>query len=111
MDHHATHSGRCLDAVNAKGCHRAQGKNLIPLLRLHDCTRSRFFEVYHASLLSFKYLREFYMGEVEDRCEVPAPDVPPSSDFLDQLRQYTAPYRLEQQPRHTHLGGGSRSKR
>ena len=39
---------------------------------------------------------QFYQGEVrpEDRAAVPAPDAPPSKEFLAQLREYT-PWRLQ----------------
>ena len=62
-----------------------------------DC--SRLFELYHASRESFLYLREFYAGELlaADRVRVPAPGEPPSADFLEQLREYTA-WRMPEEP-------------
>ena len=48
--------------------------------------------MYHASRESFVYLQEFYRGELvpDDFHLVPQPEEPPSADFLQQLREYTA---------------------
>ena len=50
-----------------------------------------FFELYHSSRQSFRYLKEFYIGEVADadRDSVPAPPELPSEAFVEQLRQWT----------------------
>ena len=50
-----------------------------------------FFELYHSSRQSFRYLKEFYIGEVAgaDRDSVPAPPELPSDAFVEQLRQWT----------------------
>ena len=50
------------------------------------------FELYHASRQSFRYLREFYIGDIgaAERAAVPLPDGErPSAAFVDQLRQWT----------------------
>ncbi|GAX75100.1 hypothetical protein CEUSTIGMA_g2544.t1 [Chlamydomonas eustigma] len=81
------------------------GASIIPSQSLNvDC--ARFFEMYHASRESFLYLRDFYIGEIhpDDRSSVPqggedrAAGIaaePPSSDFLQQLREYTQGFRLK----------------
>ncbi|KAI3433794.1 hypothetical protein D9Q98_003599 [Chlorella vulgaris] len=79
------------------------GSKIIPRQALNlDC--SRMFELYHASRESFVFLRQFYFGEIapEDRDLVPAPDEPPSSEFLQQLHDFT-PWRLQVEVA-THLG-------
>ena len=50
-----------------------------------------FFELYHASRQSFRYLREFYIGEIgaAERHIVPSPPESPSDAFVEQLRQWT----------------------
>eukprot|EP00899_Mesostigma_viride_P028493 jgi/Mesvir1/8829/Mv02730-RA.1 len=66
------------------------GSTIIPRQALNiDC--ARFFELYHSSRESFMYLKEFYLGEIraEDRPTVPMQAQPPSSDFLEQLREHT----------------------
>jgi len=73
------------------------GDTIIPAQALDlDC--SRMFEMYHASRESFLYLREFYVGEIvsADLATVPRPDEEPSNDFLRQLRDYMAGFRLEE---------------
>jgi hypothetical protein len=71
-------------------------------------------QMYHASRESFLYLAEFYIGELvpEELPHVPlGGKQPPSSDFLAQLREYTA-FRqpmlaqLAQRTPVTHLGAG-----
>lgn len=77
----------------------------LPLhLLILPCRCSRMFELYHASRESFVFLRQFYFGEIapEDRDLVPAPDEPPSSEFLQQLHDFT-PWRLQVEVA-THLG-------
>lgn len=50
------------------------GSAIIPAQALNlDC--ARFFEVYHASRESFLYLREFYVGELQPRCDACRPAV------------------------------------
>lgn len=69
------------------------GSTIIPAQALNlDC--ARFFEVYHVSRESFLYLKEFYIGELapEDAELVPCEEKP-SSDFIQQLREYT-PFRM-----------------
>ena len=71
------------------------GDAIIPAQALDlDC--SRYFEVYHASRESCVYLREFYVGEIvaRDLPSVPLPPEEPSEDFLRQLREFTADFRL-----------------
>ena len=74
-----------------------------PLPCLAAC--SRFFELYHASRESFIYLQQFYQGELlpAERGVVPAPDEPPSADFLQQLREFTS-WRMQPERAATHLG-------
>eukprot|EP00884_Botryococcus_braunii_P006095 jgi/Botrbrau1/15487/Bobra.43_2s0107.2 len=70
------------------------GSTIIPNQALDlDC--ARFFEVYHASRESFLYLKQFYMGEIDprDRDSVPCP-AKPSEEFLQQLSEYTASFRM-----------------
>ena len=47
--------------------------------------------MFHASRESFLYLKEFYIGELhpQERSLVPC-NIPPSEDFLQQLREYTS---------------------
>jgi len=76
------------------------GSRIIPAQSL-NCDCARFFEMYHASRESFLYLSSFYLGELhpEDRPRVPPGGgkgaEPPSPDFLQQLREYTDPFRLK----------------
>lgn len=72
------------------------GDTIIPKQAL-NLDSSRFFEVYHASRESFLYLGEFYAGEVavEELAKVPRPPHEPSDDFLRQLRDFMAGFRLE----------------
>jgi cytochrome b involved in lipid metabolism len=85
------------------------GSTIIPEQALNmDCTV--FFEIYHASRQSFKYLKEFYIGElsVEDIDHLPVSDQVPSPAFLDELRRHTQ-WRLKVSELCTpvvgHLGG------
>ena len=85
------------------------GSTIIPEQALNmDCTV--FFEIYHASRQSFKYLKEFYIGELhaEDMERLPASDQLPSPAFLDELRRHTQ-WRLKASELCTpvvgHLGG------
>ena len=68
-----------------------------------------FFEIYHATRESFEYLRQFYVGELlslDELAKVPPPVAhrarggkkrdEASTEFLDALRQVTAPWRLGQ---------------
>jgi cytochrome b involved in lipid metabolism len=59
-----------------------------------DCTI--MFEIYHASRQSFRYLKQFYIGEIllEDRPLIPKSIETPSAGFLEELRQYTT-WRLQ----------------
>ena len=73
------------------------GATIIPQQALNrDCTV--FFELYHASRESFTYLREFYVGEVcaDDRGLVPHGDEKASDDFMQQLREFSAPFRFDE---------------
>ncbi len=68
------------------------GSTIIPEQALNiDC--SVFFEIYHASRMSFLYLKEFYIGELaeEDRCKLKYTDnnLSPSPAFLEQLARVT----------------------
>ena len=71
------------------------GATIIPQQALNlDCTV--FFELYHASRESFTYLKEFYIGELhtDDRELVPKSGEAPSDDFMQQLREFSAPFRI-----------------
>jgi len=70
------------------------GSKIIPAQSL-NIESSRFFEVFHATRESFLYIKEFYIGELDpsDRSLVSC-EVPPSQDFLQQLREYTG-FRME----------------
>ena len=74
------------------------GSSIIPEQGLNgDATV--FFELYHASSQSFLYLKEFYIGELDedDLKEIKnlSPDnAKPSRPFLDQLDRIAAPWRL-----------------
>mmetsp|Transcript_45300 Transcript_45300/g.118919 ORF Transcript_45300/g.118919 Transcript_45300/m.118919 type:complete len:522 (+) Transcript_45300:3-1568(+) len=75
------------------------GATIIPSQALNlDCTV--FFELYHASRESFTYLKEFYIGELhaDDRELVPRSDESPSDDFMTQLREFSAPFRITTEP-------------
>ncbi|CAI5742271.1 unnamed protein product [Hyaloperonospora brassicae] len=50
------------------------------------------FEIYHASRQSFRYLQQFYIGELSefDIATMPRPREQPSEAFLHELQQYTA---------------------
>ena len=96
------------------------GDRIIPSQSVNvDATRH--FELYHSSKESFLYLRAFYVGEIaaEDVDEIPrvvnretgAVDPPASEAFLDQLREYTRGFRIDN-TRHreqvrAHLGARS----
>ena len=49
------------------------------------------FETYHASRQSFRYLKQFYIGELSefDLAAMPRPTGQPSETFLEELQQYT----------------------
>jgi hypothetical protein len=72
------------------------GSTIIPEQALNiDCTI--FFEIYHASRQSFLYLKEFYIGEIDDqdlplipKANTGAEQNTPSIAFLDQLNKVTA---------------------
>eukprot|EP01134_Creolimax_fragrantissima_P002537 CFRG2537T1 len=49
-----------------------------------------FFELYHSSRASFRFLRQFYIGDVTNPEKVPKQDHVASEAFIDQLRSYTA---------------------
>ncbi|EQC42815.1 hypothetical protein SDRG_00535 [Saprolegnia diclina VS20] len=76
------------------------GSHLIPAEALNiDCVG--MFEIYHASKAAFRYLKQFYIGELDakERADVPSghsnPRIPlPSQGFLDLLAQYTK-WRIE----------------
>jgi cytochrome b involved in lipid metabolism len=80
------------------------GDRIIPAQSVNvDATRH--FELYHSSKESFLYLRAFYVGEIvkEDVDSIPrvvnqvtgAIDPPASQAFLDQLREYTRGFRID----------------
>jgi hypothetical protein len=52
-----------------------------------DCTV--MFEIYHSSRQSFRYLKQFYIGELaeHDRNTVPSSSESPSSAFVEELQQ------------------------
>ena len=67
---------------------------------------TRHFELYHSSKESFLYLRAFYVGEIvaEEVGLIPPPktneatgavDPPASRAFLEQLREYTRGFRID----------------
>jgi len=77
------------------------GTTIIPAqARNVDCTV--FFELYHASRESFQYLKEFYIGEIwpEDRPLIPLEKERASDDFMQQLREYSATFRLSAEAQH-----------
>ncbi|KAG6974476.1 hypothetical protein JG687_00000316 [Phytophthora cactorum] len=49
------------------------------------------FEIYHASRQSFRYLKQFYIGELSefDISAMPKPKEQPSEAFIQELQQYT----------------------
>ena len=81
------------------------GDRIIPSQSVNvDATRH--FELYHSSKESFLYLRAFYVGEIvaEDADAIPPPktnratgavDPPASRAFLEQLREYTRGFRID----------------
>ena len=81
------------------------GDRIIPSQSVNvDATRH--FELYHSSKESFLYLRAFYVGEVvaEDVARIPPSktnratgvvDPPASRAFLEQLREYTRGFRID----------------
>ena len=81
------------------------GDRIIPSQSVNvDATRH--FELYHSSKESFLYLRAFYVGEIvaEDVDAIPPPktnratgavDPPASRAFLEQLREYTRGFRID----------------
>ena len=81
------------------------GDRIIPSQSVNvDATRH--FELYHSSKESFLYLRAFYVGEIvaEDVGLIPPPktnkatgavDPPASRAFLEQLREYTRGFRID----------------
>ena len=81
------------------------GDRIIPSQSVNvDATRH--FELYHSSKESFLYLRAFYVGEIvaEDVGVIPPPktnratgavDPPASRAFLEQLREYTRGFRID----------------
>ena len=81
------------------------GDRIIPSQSVNvDATRH--FELYHSSKESFLYLRAFYVGEIaaEDLGSIPPPktnratgavDPPASRAFLEQLREYTRGFRID----------------
>lgn len=52
-----------------------------------DCTV--MFEIYHSSRQSFRYLKQFYIGEIEqaDLALVPSSSASPSPAFIEELKQ------------------------
>ena len=74
------------------------GPSIIPYQALNiDCTV--FFEMYHVSRQSFRYLKGFYIGEL-DPCDIPglkssADGVMASAAFLESLRTYTSSWRVK----------------
>ncbi|KAG7401988.1 hypothetical protein PHYBOEH_008509 [Phytophthora boehmeriae] len=49
------------------------------------------FEIYHSSRQSFRYLKQFYIGELaaHDLASMPQPAEKPSEAFIQELEQYT----------------------
>ena len=56
--------------------------------------------LYHASRESFTYLREFYIGELypDELSCVPRSGEEPSADFMQQLREFSRPFRHVYKP-------------
>ena len=88
------------------------GDRIIPAQSVNvDATRH--FELYHSSKESFLYLRAFYVGEIvkEDVDCIPrvvnqvtgAIDPPASQAFLDQLREYTRGFRIDNTKERAHV--------
>jgi cytochrome b involved in lipid metabolism len=88
------------------------GDRIIPAQSVNvDATRH--FELYHSSKESFLYLRAFYVGEIvkEDVDSIPrvvnqvtgAIDPPASQAFLDQLREYTRGFRIDNTKERAHV--------
>lgn len=66
------------------------GSTIIPAQAVNvDCTV--MFEIYHSSRQSFRYLKQFYIGEIseQDKSRVPPSEHQPSDAFRDELRNYT----------------------
>jgi len=88
------------------------GDRIIPSQSVNvDATRH--FELYHSSKESFLYLRAFYVGEIvtEDVDVIPRVvnqvtgliDPPASQAFLDQLREYTRGFRIDNTKERAHV--------
>lgn len=81
------------------------GATIIPA-QARNVDATVFFELFHASRESFTLCREFYIGEVGD-IDVPSIPLPSSlsglpnsdgkasEDFINQLRAFCSPFRLE----------------
>ncbi|GLE10905.1 hypothetical protein PINS_up023177 [Pythium insidiosum] len=54
-----------------------------------DCTV--MFEIYHSSRQSFRYLKQFYIGEIYDAdlAQIPKSHATPSAAFVEELKEYT----------------------
>ncbi|OQS03383.1 hypothetical protein THRCLA_04318 [Thraustotheca clavata] len=79
------------------------GSSIIPTEALNiDCVG--MFEIYHASKASFRYLKQFYIGEIDEKERELIPNgytnsrIPlPSSGFMEELAQYTK-WRIKPEP-------------
>ena len=65
------------------------------MLQALSMDSARFFEIYHAGDEPFKYLKEFYCGDIvlEDQDGVPRSEAAPSVEFLEILREWS-PWRV-----------------
>jgi len=74
------------------------GNTIIPEQALNQ-DATVYFELYHASKESFLYMKQLYIGQikVEDLGKVynPRPEVVPSQEFLQQLRDFMRPETLK----------------
>ena len=83
------------------------GPSIIPAQATNiDCTV--FFEMYHVSRQSFLYLKSFYIGELHPddlkTLKSSAEGAKVSSAFLESLRSFTAPWRLQIDEREAAMG-------
>jgi cytochrome b involved in lipid metabolism len=71
--------------------HHPGGAAIIPKQAL-SMDSARFFEIYHAGNEPFKYLKEFYCGDIvpSDMPRVPRPEAAPSPEFLEILAEWTS---------------------
>eukprot|EP00501_MAST-03F_sp_TOSAG23-6_P002554 GSMAST32.ASY1.ANO1.2694.1 assembled CDS len=69
--------------------HHPGGATIIPKQAL-GCDAARLFEVYHAGIEPFEYLKQFYIGDIIGDPAPLKPGPPPSASFLEYLREKCA---------------------